>query len=78
LTPAPTAYLLGGGSPALGAGVNLQSAYSINPGGQDYYGQAIPYPGGGYNIGAAPAYSLAIKGLSAPFIAGVGRMMLRQ
>jgi hypothetical protein len=49
--PAPTAYDLLTGSPAVGAGLNLNSLYSINPGTQDYYGNAIPNLAG-YNIGA--------------------------
>jgi hypothetical protein len=41
------------GSPVIGVGVNMQSAYGISPGTQDYFGDAIPNgAGSGYNIGA--------------------------
>jgi hypothetical protein len=52
--PAPTAYHLLSGSPAIGTGLNINSLYSINPGTQDYYGNAIPNggSGSGFNMGA--------------------------
>lgn len=51
--PQPTAYLLSKTSPMIGAGINLNTQFSINPGPQDYYGTAIPHGvGTGYNVGA--------------------------
>jgi hypothetical protein len=51
--PNPTAYELQATSPCIGAGLNLSSLYSINPGSQDFYGNAIPNgSGSGYNVGA--------------------------
>lgn len=51
--PAPTAYELLTGSPMIGAGLNLSTQFSINPGTQDYYGNAIPEGSGtGYPVGA--------------------------
>ena len=51
--PNPTAYDLQTGSPAIGVGLNLATAFSINPGTQDFYGNAIPNgTGTGFNAGA--------------------------
>ena len=51
--PAPTAYALQATSPASGTALNLDALYSIDPGSQDYYGNAVPdQTGDGYSIGA--------------------------
>lgn len=48
-----TAYQYPGGSPTEGAGLNLNSVFSISPGAQDYYGTTIPTAhGSGYDMGA--------------------------
>jgi hypothetical protein len=50
------AYGLQSGSPMFGAGLNLNSLFSINPGTQDYYGDRIPHgAGSGFPVGAAGA-----------------------
>ena len=49
----PQAYVLSSTSPRIGTGLNLQSGYSISPGSNDYYGNAIPNTTGtGFNLGA--------------------------
>lgn len=51
--PAPTAYDLLATSPMIGVGLNLTTQFSINPGTQDFYGNAIPEGSGtGYPVGA--------------------------
>jgi hypothetical protein len=51
--PEPTGYSLQSGSPAIGAGGDLNTAFSINAGSHDYYGTAIPHGTGSvFNIGA--------------------------
>ena len=46
-------YQLGSGAAMKGVGINLLSQFSINPGTQDYFGNAIPNSvGTGYNVGA--------------------------
>lgn len=52
-----TSFNLFAGSTMGGTGVNLSTQYSINPGTQDYYGNAIPNSSGNYDIGAS-AYTL--------------------
>lgn len=42
-------YKLQSGSPMLGAGLNLQAQFGINPGSLDYFGNSIAPP---YNVGA--------------------------
>ena len=45
----------------IGAGLNLNSLYSINPGAQDFYGIAIPHGvGSGYNVGAYGGAALGL------------------
>lgn len=45
-------YKLQNISPVSAAGLNLMSLYTINPGTQDYFLNAIPNSGGNYSIGA--------------------------
>jgi hypothetical protein len=52
IPPAPTAYELLVGSPMIGAGLNLNTQFSINPGTQDYYGNANPNGSSAYSVGA--------------------------
>jgi hypothetical protein len=49
-----TAYELVHGSPMIGAGINLSTQFSINPGVLDYYSDTIPNGGAGtgFNVGA--------------------------
>jgi hypothetical protein len=49
----PSSYELQHGSPMTGLGLNLNTAFGINPGTQDYFGDTIPnLVGTGINIGA--------------------------
>jgi hypothetical protein len=52
--PCPDHYMLGPGSPLIGAGLDLTlPPYGLRVGKKDYYGNAIPHLiGSGYNIGA--------------------------
>lgn len=53
-------------SPMLGAGLNLQTQFSINVGTQDYYGAAVPNAGA-YNVGAGgynPAACYTVAGVN--------------
>jgi hypothetical protein len=46
-------YRLQPGSPLVGAGLDPQSSFGIDPGPHDYFGDAIPgTKGTGYNVGA--------------------------
>jgi len=47
-----TAYRLASDSTITFAGQNMQSAFSVNPGNQDFWGYGIPYMGG-YSVGAS-------------------------
>ena len=47
----PAAYKLLSGSPMIGAGLNMLTQFSINPGTKDFYGTTIPV-GGTFEIGA--------------------------
>lgn len=42
--PNPTAYKLLAGSPMIGTGLDLNARFGINPGTQDYYGDALASP----------------------------------
>lgn len=44
VTTQPSAYMLQGGSPMLGAGIDLSAQFSISPGSQDFYGNVISNP----------------------------------
>jgi hypothetical protein len=52
--PCPSAYVLQGGSPMIGTGLDLTAQpYQITVGSKDYYGNSIPNGvGTGYNVGA--------------------------
>lgn len=50
IPPNPTAYDLLVGSPMIGAGLDMNAQFSINPGTQDFYGN--PIPSGGFPVGA--------------------------
>ena len=47
------AYNLQVGSPMIGTGLDLNTQFSINPGTQDFFGNAIAASGGSYPVGAA-------------------------
>ncbi|WP_052733051.1 right-handed parallel beta-helix repeat-containing protein [Hymenobacter terrenus] len=49
--PTLTAFLLQAGSPVVDKGLNLQTAFGIDPGTRDFYGNAIP-AGSGVDMGA--------------------------
>jgi hypothetical protein len=59
--PQPTAYQLLPGSALIGAGLDLSSVYSINPGPQDFYGAAIPVASR-FNIGAYGGLGFSASG----------------
>jgi hypothetical protein len=48
----PTGYVLLNTSPLLNNGIDMMATYGINPGAQDYYGNAIPRSGPLNNTGA--------------------------
>jgi hypothetical protein len=65
------AYKLQTASPMLGAGINLLTTFSINPGGQDYFGHSIPSSGGPVNVGAGDQFG---RSGQMPMI-GMGNML---
>jgi hypothetical protein len=50
------AYRLQTSSTMIGAGLNLLTNFSINPGGQDYFGHSIPSSGGPVSVGAGDQF----------------------